>query len=166
MLLSQDTEPEIIYGVSFMRYLEIIWNSRITHPDLDILLFDDDDVKRVFRYSKYHPGVASAFSLILSNHLFIYMWSTFSSITSLENFEPITRARTRLVEHLSDSTYQLAKYKDIIEKIKLSDEPTQDTTFAQAVADKSNTGVENPNKTKYNILHCLNLDFTQKPIAV
>ena len=105
MLLSQDTEPEIIYGVSFMRYLEIIWNSRITHPDLDILLFDDDDVKRVFRYSKYHPGVASAFSLILSNHLFIYMWSTFSSITSLENFEPITRARTRLVEHLSDSTY-------------------------------------------------------------
>ena len=150
MMLSQDTEPEIIYGTTFMRHLEIIWNLRITYPDIDILLFDDD-VKGAFRHSKYHPDVASAFSFIVANHLFIPMGGTFGSITSPANFEPIARARTHLAEHLSDRTDLLEKYKDIIDRVSFSDEPDKDTNFVQAVADNINKGVDNPNKTKYNM---------------
>ena len=56
MMLSKDTEPEIIYGETFMRHFEIIWNLRITYSLLDILLFDDD-VKGYFRQNKYHPDI-------------------------------------------------------------------------------------------------------------
>ena len=101
MMLTDKTEPEIIYGNSFQRYLEGIWNSRITHPHSDILLFDDD-VKGAFRHCKYHPDVASAFSFLISSFLFILMGGTFGSITSPPNFEPIPRARIHLAEFLSD----------------------------------------------------------------
>ena len=66
MMLKHETEPEIIYGNSFQRHLEGIWNSRITHPQSDILLFDDD-VKGAFRHCKYHPDIATAFSFIISS---------------------------------------------------------------------------------------------------
>lgn len=44
----------------------------------------------------------------------------------------------------------LENYKDIIDKVSFSDEPNNDTSFVQAVADSSNKGIENSNKTKYN----------------
>ena len=90
MMLSQDTEPEIIYGSSFQRHLGIVWNSRITHPNTDILLFDDD-VKGAFRHCKYHPDIATAFSFIIANLLFVPLGGTFGSITSPASFEPITK---------------------------------------------------------------------------
>ena len=107
-MLSQDTEPEIIYGSSFQRHLDTVWNSRITHPNIDIFLFDDD-VKGAFRHCKYHHDIATAFSFIISNLLFIPLGGTFGSITSPENFEPIARARTHLAEFLSDRTDLLKK---------------------------------------------------------
>ena len=64
MMLSQKNEPEIIYGNTFMRHLITIWNLRISHPNSDIYLFDDD-VKGAFRHCKYHPDIASAFSFII-----------------------------------------------------------------------------------------------------
>ena len=56
MMLSQTIEPEIVYDTTFMKHLESIWNLRITYPNTDILLFDDD-VKGAFRHSKYHPDI-------------------------------------------------------------------------------------------------------------
>ena len=83
MMLSKDTEPEIIYGETFMRHFEIIWNLRITYSLLDILLFDDD-VKWSFRH-KYHPDITTVFSFIISNLLYVPLGGTFSSITSPSN---------------------------------------------------------------------------------
>ena len=51
MMLNQADEPEIIYGSCFTRYLTQIWNTRISFPDEEIYLFDDD-VKGAFRHSK------------------------------------------------------------------------------------------------------------------
>ena len=141
MMLNHETEPEIIYGNSFQRHLEGIWNSRITHPRSDILLFDDD-VKGAFRHCKYHPDIASAFSFIISSFLFIPLGGTFGSITSPANFEPIARARTHLAEFLSDRRDLLEKYKDIINKVEFLDEPDKNTVYVQAVADVFNQGVD------------------------
>ena len=97
MMLSQDTGPEIIYGSSFMKHVEIIWNLRITYPFLNLLLFDDD-VKGAFRYDKCHPDTTSSFSFIVSNLMFIPLGGTFGSITSLANFELVARAKAHLTE--------------------------------------------------------------------
>ena len=32
MMLSHDTEPQIIYGTTFMRHLQRLWNYRISYP--------------------------------------------------------------------------------------------------------------------------------------
>ena len=125
-MLTHATEPEIFYGNSFQKHLEGIWNSRITHPSSDILLFDDD-VKGAFRHCKYHPDVASAFSFIISKFLFIPMGGTFGSITSPANFEPIARARVHLADFLLDRRDLLEKYKHIINKVKFSELPIETT---------------------------------------
>ena len=52
---------------------------------------------------------------------------------------------------MSDRTDLFEKHKDIIDRVSFSDEPDKDTSFVQAVADNINKGIENPNKTKYNM---------------
>jgi len=100
MMLTHELKPKIIYGDAFVRHLETIWNLRISHSHSDILLFDDD-VKGSFWHCKYHPDVASAFSFIIGQFLFIPLGGTFGSITSPANFEPIARAQTHLAGKLS-----------------------------------------------------------------
>ena len=54
MILSQDTEPKIMYGETFMRHLQHLYNFRISVPNEEILLMDDD-VKGAFRHCKISP---------------------------------------------------------------------------------------------------------------
>ena len=150
MMLPKDTEPEIIYGTTFMKHLNAIWNLRITYPTEDILLFDDD-VKGAFRHNKYHPDIATAFSFIIEHLLYIPLGGTFGSITSPSNFEPIARARIHLANFLSDRTDLLRKYKHIIDKVKFSEEPDKDTVFVQAVKDSIHKGIQDTKKTIYNM---------------
>ena len=42
MMLDRTTEPTIVYGDAFDRQLIRIWNLRLTHPNEEICLFDDD----------------------------------------------------------------------------------------------------------------------------
>ena len=49
-------EPEITYGTTFERHLTRVWNSRISYPNEDLLLMDDD-VKGAFRHTKYYPDI-------------------------------------------------------------------------------------------------------------
>ena len=150
MMLTHESEPKIIYGNTFMNHLTIIWNLRISHPHSDILLFDDD-VKGAFRHCKYHPDIASAFSFIIGQLLFIPLGGTFGSITSPANFEPIARARTHLAEYLSDRRDLLHKYEHIIDKVQFSEEPTEQQVFIQAIQDSTHKGVKNLRKTSYNM---------------
>ena len=64
----------------------------MNHPQLDVILFDDD-VKGALRHHKYHPDIVSELLFIISNLLFIPMGGNFDYITS---FEPIARSRTHL----------------------------------------------------------------------
>ena len=134
MIPSANTGPDIKYGETFRRHLESMWNLRITHPFSGILLFDDY-FKWAFRHNKYHPDIVAAFSIIISNLLYIPLGGTFGSITSPSNFESITRARIHPVIFHSDRTDLLQKYKRIIVKVKFSEEPDEDIVFVQAVKD-------------------------------
>ena len=91
MMLSHDSEPEIVYGETFKRHLQYIYNFRISMPNDDILVYDDD-VKSAFHHCKYHPDVASAFAFIIQENLWIPLGGMFGSIVTPANFEPIARA--------------------------------------------------------------------------
>jgi hypothetical protein len=47
-------EPEIIFGGAYLKYLTYLYNLRITYPNTDIQVFDDD-VTGAFRQPKYNP---------------------------------------------------------------------------------------------------------------
>ena len=150
MMLNHASEPEIIYGSTFMMYLLYLWNLRITYPSVDIMLMDDD-VKDAFRHCKYHPDVASAFSFIINELLFISLGGTFGCIVTPSNFEPIARARTHLAYHLSHRRDLLLKYKHIIDKVSFSEPQTTETIFTKACPCSINKGLSEPNRTQYNM---------------
>ena len=88
MMIDKKNEPELVYGHAFDRYLVEVWNQRITYPNKELYAFDDD-VKGAFRHSKYYPDIASAFSFIIDNILYVALGATFGSGTSPSNFEPL-----------------------------------------------------------------------------
>ena len=150
MMSNQEDEPEIMYGTDSLRHLTQIWNTRISFPSIEIYLFDDD-VKGAFRYSKYHPDIATAFSFIIDKLLHVPMGGTSGSIVSPADVEPFAKARTHLVEFLSTRRDLLDRHKDIIKRVKYSMVPTSDIKCLQAKADKYNKGIKNPNKTSFNV---------------
>ena len=140
IILSHASEPDIIYGSIFINYLQYLWNCRTTYPTVDIMLIDDD-AKGAFRHCKYHPEVASAFSFIINELLFISLGGTFGSIVTPSSFEPITRARTHLAYHLSHRRDLLQKYKHIIDKVSFSAPQTTETIFTKASPCSINKGL-------------------------
>ena len=79
MMLNRDYEPEVVYGDIFMRHLTQIWNLRISYPNEELYLFDDN-VKGVFRHSKYYPYVAGSFAFSISSYLMIPLGQTFGCV--------------------------------------------------------------------------------------
>jgi hypothetical protein len=59
-----DDEPDIVFGQAWLRFLIAIYNLRITFPDVEIYLFDDD-VASAFWQLKYHPNIISAKGIAL-----------------------------------------------------------------------------------------------------
>ena len=90
MLMDQQLEPSLKYGSTWDRHLSRIWELRIIYSNEDILLMDDD-VKGVFRHSKYHPDIATVFSFIILANLFIPTGGTFGSTTSPANLNLMPR---------------------------------------------------------------------------
>ena len=74
-------EPEIFYGTTFERHLTRIWNLRISYPNRDIFLWDDD-IAGAFRLIKYNPEIATAFSANILGTLWIPTGQVFGSNTS------------------------------------------------------------------------------------
>ena len=79
------------------------------------------------------------------------MGATFSSGTSPSNFERFTRVKVHLAHFLSLRRDLLEKHREIIENVKLSKPSNKDTVFIQTKADKYNKGVQNFDKTTYNM---------------
>jgi len=150
MMLSHESEPEIVYGETFKRHLQYLYNFRISVPNDEILIYDDD-VKSAFRHCKYHPDVASAFAFIIQENLWIPLGGMFGSIVTPANFEPIARARTHLAEFFSGRRDLLEKYDHIIDKVDISQPPIEGTVFTKATPCKFNQGLTDINKTQYNM---------------
>ena len=150
-------EPEIVYNQTWDKHLSRIWNLCISYPMMDILLFDDD-VAGAFRTIKKNPEIASVFSFIIDQLLFVPTGMTFGSNTSPSNWEPIARAQTILAEWLFDDPSLREKHKDFIDKVKFGPEPDHATQFEQAVKDTLNQGVIGPNGTPNNTPHNMFVD--------
>ena len=134
-----DDEPDIIFGDSWIRFLIAIYNLRITFPDLEIYLFDDD-VASAFRQLKYHPNVISAKGILIDALLFIATGLTFGDRSSPPSFETIARTRMAISTELAKGTHPVPEFPEYLDHVRFTPPPLPGTTFARARADRYNSG--------------------------
>ena len=119
IMVNTNNEPELTYGATWYRQLQRIWNTKISYPTTELLLFDDD-VKELLIHCKCHLYVPSAFACTASNRLYFPLEGIFGPTISSENFEPIGRTRTHLVQRLFHTDSLIFKQKAITDKFKYS----------------------------------------------
>jgi len=157
---SKFDEPPIWYSSAFARHLVRIWNLRISYPNLEIYLWDDD-VAGAFRLVKYNPYIASAFSAVANSILCVPTGQVFGGNTSAQNFEGIAIAREYLSTHFSNESNQhlVSKHSKTLDLITYSPLPPPHTIFVQATSDSTHKGVFLPNSsTPCNTPHHMFVD--------
>ena len=159
MATDKNNEPDILYGEAFMKHLIRIWNLRISYPDQDIYVWDDD-VSGAFRQGKYNPEIVAAFAFIIFNMLWIPCGMVFGSNTSPGNFEPIAMARMLLAQHYSCDKFNSLKekHKHILDKVDFEYPLEADKQYEQAISDSKHKGVFTQNKQKDNTPHFMFVD--------
>jgi hypothetical protein len=134
-----DDEPDIVFGQAWQRFLIAIYNLRITFPDSEIYLFDDD-VASAFRQLKYHPNIISAKGILIDTYLFIATGLTFGDSSSPPSFETITRTRMAVSTELAKGGHHVPEFPEYLDKVQFTPPPPSDFKFAEAHADTYNPG--------------------------
>ena len=134
-------EPPMVFGQAFDRYLIWLWNLRITYPDEEIYV-GDDDVSGAFRHVKLHPSLVAMHSFLLNGSCFMSTGMAFGDCFSPPNFDPIAQGRGQHAQHLwqhADVT-PMSKY---LPKLTFTPTPSiaEKATFRQAQRDALNPGV-------------------------
>ena len=70
--------PKVYYQTALQRFWSRVYNLRISHPEVDIMVCKDDLVS-AFRRLRYHPDVASAYAFVLGAFLVIPIGMVFGS---------------------------------------------------------------------------------------
>ena len=131
MLTRPEKEPELEYGSAFVSHLTRIYDLRITHPTEELLLYSDD-VSGAFRWPRLNPYIATSMAFALFDSVHIPAGQVFGHNGSAQNFEPIAKARKKLVEILFDDDTLIEKHKNILKNVRFSNPPTSGTKFVQA----------------------------------
>ena len=115
---------------------------------LSLLQFSDD-VSGAFRWPRLHPWIATAFSFLLFEMLYIPTGQVFGSITSAQNFESISKFRTILARHIFEHENcddLIHKYYYLIDQVKFSQDNTPDTAqFTQVKSCPQHKGIRRSN---------------------
>jgi hypothetical protein len=96
-----EDKPEIIFGEAWKKYLTWIYNLGITYPNLEIYLFNEDDVTAAFRQPKYHPSVISGKAYQIGKYLFVPTGLPFADCSGPPSWEPFAGAQMALSTELS-----------------------------------------------------------------
>jgi hypothetical protein len=142
-LIDMNDEPEIVFGEAWKHYLTWIYNLRITYPNLEIYLMDDD-VTAAFRQPKYHPNVISGKAFIIGGYLFVPTGLTFGDCSSPPSWEPFAAARMALSTKLSRGLEPVPAYQDYMDMVTFAPPPPPGTIFAVARPDRFNPGITIP----------------------
>ena len=154
MIANKTNEPDIVFASAERRFWKWIYNLRISYPDREIRLCDDD-VTAAFRLVKYNIEIIAAKGYCVGDFLALSCGQTFGDCTSPPNWEPFARARTALAEHFAATNTSVPAFDDYLDKVTFQPEPEQDVNFAPAEKDKYNQGVFDENgrrkPTEYNM---------------
>jgi hypothetical protein len=141
--VKKEDEFPVQYPGSFMRFLQWIWNLRITYPN-EILLIGDNDICGAFRLIKYNPEVVPMHGYRVGHYLGLATGQTFGDSTSPGGFEPTVVARQQHARWLwkHRPTEVLERMKGYVDDMTIVYPSNTDVPFAQANVDSLNKGVK------------------------
>lgn len=158
MMTSTATELDCLFGDVKQRLLVRIWNLRISHPAVDIVLHAND-VKSCFRQLKHHPSVMGAFSYIMAEFLFLQCSQTFGSLFSPANWEVLRRIAEILGEALFEDDTLRAKHRKYLDRLRWQPSlGSPKAVFTPAKADSLNRGVLDADGNDVNTPHAMYVD--------
>ena len=141
------SEPEITFQFVFMEFLTWIYNLRITYPDEDILV-GDDDIARAFRHMKHHPNLAGMMCFVAQDVLWSATGGTFGANFSPPNFEVIRRSTRCASQHFwKQGAATVEEMCPSLPPVQLAPPATAEEVakFTRADPDSKNTGVMDSN---------------------
>ena len=137
----QGSELDCLYGDVFQSLLERIWDLRTTYPDTEIVIHAND-VKSCFKQVKLHPDVMPAFSIMVTDFLYLQTALPFGTDFSPQNWEPMRRLVEVLSEKLFKDTSLRAKHRKYLDRLKWDATiGTANTPFVPAKSCTQRTGV-------------------------
>lgn len=139
----KDDEPPVHLGTVFQRYLTWIWNLRISFPQEEILLWDDD-VKSAFRHVRYMLHVIAAFAFIYMGLLFLPLGCVFGSNVSPAEWEIIGTARCQIAEAMAAAWLASGRTPtpfEVMGRIQWPAPPAPATPYVQAERDAVHEGI-------------------------
>ena len=139
---TKTTEPSINFADALDKYFFWLYNLRITYPDEEIYL-GDDDVSGAFRHQKYHPNLVGMHTCVLSGYMSVSTGLTFGDTTSPANFDPIAETRKALAKYLWKQPDTVAQAAVYLPRLELANPmtPTEIADIVPAQADLLNQGV-------------------------
>ena len=138
-------EPELIFATGFLVHLVWLWNMRISYPNEEIYL-GDNDVSGAFNHNKYNPMLVALHAFVLLGFLCMNSANTFGDNSSPSNFEPWARARQQHAQYLwltrtTASLLAAAAHYNINIQLAPPPTPSEIQQFSPAYADSINKGV-------------------------
>jgi hypothetical protein len=122
------------------RYLQWIWNLRISYPYEDILQLTDD-ISAAFHRILYHPSMAIVFASVWQSFLVIPVGTIFGSKSSPSTYMVHGELRSHYAQHLPNA--HLAPLTDLARRVDIGVDPPLSLRmlFSQATACALNTGL-------------------------
>jgi len=144
--LDKNKEPPVFFAETFLLNLIWIWNLRITYPDREIYLGEDDQAG-AFRHCKHPPSLVGLHCVILFGMMIAYTGQTFGSGASPGNYEPVSNSVQQVAEHIWAIPDIVRIAGPYLPKIVLEPEPPRAicADFGQATRDSQNRGVLDAN---------------------
>jgi hypothetical protein len=138
-------EPPLYFPKTLKEFFTWLWNLRISYPDQEIYI-GDDDATGAFQHVKYNPNLVSLHASLVRNWLFMSAGQTFGDTACPQNWEPIAyyarRQHAQFLWHQDDAVHRA---KQFLPEITTTPDPTTDEVakFTNALPDKINQGVFN-----------------------
>jgi len=136
---SPDNEPPLTFSTAELEFMVWLYNLRVTYPNLEIYLADDD-ISGAFRLMKYHPNLVSMHSSRQCGYCVVNTGGTFGNNTNPSNFDPLGLGRRQLAHYLwtaaSSAVLTITPY---LPALNLAPLPTSADVAAFRPADRDTT---------------------------
>ena len=160
-----ENEPDIIFPTSLMVSLVWLYNLRLSHPNEELYI-GDDDVSGAFRHAKFNPNVVGLHAFMLFGFLFFATGQTFGGEPGPSNWEVLAIARMKTARYLWTLSTTIKRALPFLPKIETTPSPTpaEVAAFVPAERDSINRGVRNsddsrkPPEFRHHVDDCMYAD--------